>query len=86
MRPNVDGNDLGFGHRIGLAAKPDVTLRERRTPEMLLSRRRGAGSPHAARAFSSKVQRGSRARKTRQIENLEHRFDSLETEKAAWRS
>jgi len=29
VRPNVDSNDLGFGHRNGLAAKADGTLWQR---------------------------------------------------------
>jgi hypothetical protein len=40
MRPNVDGTDLGFAHRIGQAAKTGATDTETATPKMLATRRR----------------------------------------------
>ena len=88
MRPNVDSNDFGFGHRSGLAAKADATLWQRCTPEMLPSRRRRAPMPperiqakHAL-GLDPWVVEISHVRKTRQIKNPKPRFDSIETVKA----
>jgi len=33
VRPNVDGNDLGFGHRLGLAAKAGAIRSESVRPK-----------------------------------------------------
>jgi hypothetical protein len=46
-----------------------------------LGPRSGIRHDHWVKAFSSEVDTGS-VKKTRQIKNLEPRFDSIETEKA----
>ena len=46
MRPNLDGANFGFAHRIGQAAKADATRSEGCTPKGLQSRSE-VGNPMA---------------------------------------
>jgi hypothetical protein len=76
VRPNVDGNYLGFGHRIGLAAKADGIRSEGVRPKCCPSPPGATAAPMPLERFQVK-RRGSR-QDERRIKNLKRRFDSIE--------
>ena len=86
MRPNVDSNDLGFRHRIGLAAKAGAIRSEGVRPKCYPLAAGIRAAPMPPERFQTKAHPGlapgwARVKKTRQIKNPEPRFDSIETEK-----
>ena len=81
MRPNVDSNDLGFGHRLGLAAKADAIRGEGVRPKCWPHAAAIQAAPMLFRRFQEK-RRGA-GRQDASTQNLERRFDSIETEMAS---
>jgi hypothetical protein len=77
----VDSNDLGFGHRIGLAAKAGAIRSERVRPKCYPLAAGIRAAPMPLERFQGK-RRGSRQDDASNQKNLERRFDSIDTEKA----
>jgi hypothetical protein len=76
----VDSNDLGFGRRIGLAAKAGAIRSERVRPKCYPLATGIRAAPIPLERFQAKW-RSVRVKKTRQIKSPKPRFDSIETEK-----
>ena len=81
MRPNVDGSDLGFRYRIGLAAKGDAIRGKGVRLKCWPLAAAIPAAPMLFRRFQEK-RRGA-GRQDASTQNLERRFSSIETEMAS---